>query len=76
MMKNSDSPDLMWKSAKSFMGWASQGSPQQLQVGNELITSAKEIAQLMNNYFVTKVSSIRACMGEKDFPICKLKDFM
>jgi len=76
MMKISDSPDLMWKSAKSFMGWASQGSPQQLQVGNELITSAKEIAHSMNNYFVTKVSSIRACMGEKDFPICKLKDFM
>ena len=55
MMKNIDSPTLMWKSAKSFMGWTSHGSPQQLQVGNKLMTSARDIAHSMNDYFITKV---------------------
>ena len=54
-----DSPDLVWKKAKNFMGWKSQGVPAQIKVGNDLITSAKKIANLLNNFFVNKVETIR-----------------
>ena len=53
MTAAADDPELLWKSAKSFMGWKSQGTPNQLNVGNQLITSAKLIAQAMNEFFIS-----------------------
>jgi hypothetical protein len=61
MTEVADSPDLVWKSAKSFMGWKSQGTPNQLKIGNQLVTSAKMIAQAMNEFFLNKVQTI--CTG-------------
>ena len=57
-----DSPDLVWKSAKCFMGWKHQGTPTQINIGNKLVTSAKLIAQTMNEFFLNKVQTIRAGM--------------
>ena len=68
--------DLVWKNAKSFMGWKCKGTPNQIKIGNELITSARKIANLMNDYFVEKISTIRASMGSASFPISKLKNMM
>ena len=76
MMEVSDSPDLLWKNAKTFMGWTSQGPPQQIQVDNVLLTSARKMSQCMNEYFVGKVNKIRAGMIDAPFPISNLKDFM
>ena len=65
-----DSPNLVWKNAKLFMGWKSQGIPTQLQVGNVLVTSAKKIAQHMNEFFLNKVDTIRAGIAyTRDRPI-------
>ena len=76
MAETYDSPDLVWKTAKSFMGWKSTGTPTQLKVDNQLITSAKKIAQLMNEYFLNKVDRIRAGMPAAAFDTSKIRDFM
>ena len=44
------------------MGWKTQGTPTQINIGNKLITSAKLIAQKMNEFFIDKVQTIRAGM--------------
>ena len=54
-----DSPEALWKSTKSFMGWKSVGTPSQLEVNGKLETKSSRIAQLMNNFFINKVRYIR-----------------
>ena len=55
-----DSPANTWNAAKSFMDWEqSGGPPQQLSVGNNLITKASLIAAEMNEFFINKVKQIR-----------------
>ena len=51
MAEVADKPELVWKRAKSFMGWKSLGIPTQLMVGNVLFTSPKKIAQHINEFF-------------------------
>ena len=71
-----DNPDLVWKSAKSFMGWKKQGTPAQISIGNKLITSAKLIAQTMNEFFLNKVQTIRAGMQPVACNMDKVNDVM
>ena len=72
----SDSPSLLWKSAKNIMGWKSHGIPNQIRMNNVLITSPKKLAQSLNQFFVDKVASIRKSMAECVFPDTKLKEIM
>ena len=51
------SPEILWKTAKNFMGWKNSGAPVQLNVDGTLITSAKNIAQIMNQLFLEKSKS-------------------
>ena len=57
-----DNPGMTWNLAKSRMNWSSPGPPRQLEVkiGStlRLLTRAKDIAQAMNEYFISKVESI------------------
>ena len=76
MSEVADSPDIVWKTAKSFMGWKTQGTPNQLKVDNQLVTSAKKIAQYMNEYFINKVQVIRDGMREVTFSLAKVHDIM
>ena len=71
-----DSPDVVWKTAKSFMGWKTQGTPNQLKVDSQLVTSAKKIAQSMNEFFINKVQIIRAGMTAVAFTLTKVHDIM
>ena len=71
-----DCPDILWKNAKSFMGWKSQSSPQQIQVNGTVFTSSRKIAHFMNEYFISKINSIRSAMNAAPFPTAKLKDIM
>ena len=54
-----DSPEKVWKTAKSFMGWKSTGTPNQLEVDGKLETKPSRLAELMNNFFIDKVVTIR-----------------
>ena len=71
-----DCPATLWKTAKSFMGWKSQNSPQQIKVNDTLLTSPRKIAQCMNEYFINKVVTIRSNMTNAPVPLVKLKELM
>ena len=64
------------ENGKSFMGWQSNGTPNQLKVNNQLVTSAKAIAQLMNEFFLNKVHEIRAGMTNAAFEIEQVHNIM
>ena len=55
------------------MDWKTQGPPQQLQVGGKLVTSARIIAKLMNEFFLEKIEKIIQGMGKisTNFEACK-----
>ena len=57
------SPSATWSTAKAFMGWKTTGTPHQLEVNNVLVTKASMIAKLMNEYFISKVKTIRNSMN-------------
>ena len=71
-----DCPETLWKTAKFFMGWKSLSSPQQIQVGNEIIVSPRKIAQSINDYFIDKVAAIRSSMVSASLPTNKLREIM
>ena len=71
-----DSSDLVWRTAKSFMGWKGSGTPTQLQVNHELVTSPRKIAQYMNEYFLEKVSKIRTSMPPSEMNTSKIQSMM
>ena len=57
-------PSKTWSLAKKFMDWTSPGPPSQLEVEEDnkitLYTKAKDIARIMNTFFITKVQTIVA----------------
>ena len=63
-------PTKTWGLAKKFMEWTSPGPPTQLEVEEEkkitLYTKAKDLARVMNEFFITKVQNI--VKGLKDVP--------
>ena len=46
------------------MEWKTTGTPHQIEVGGRLITKARLIATHMNEFFVEKIQTIRASMGQ------------
>ena len=63
-------PSKTWGLAKKFMEWAAPGPPTQLEVEEKkkivLYTKAKDLARIMNEYFITKVQNI--VKGLRDVP--------
>ena len=76
MQQAMNSPDTLWKTAKGFMGWKSTGSPTQLQIDNKLVTSAHEMAQAMNYFFVGKIENIRATLPPVELNTIKIRENM
>ena len=70
--ENLDSASKTWKTAKMFMNWKTTGTPHQLEVNGSLITSARDIAGFMNEYFIEKVRMIRGAMvpTEENYSTC------
>ena len=48
-----------WSIVKSFMNWKTCGTPDQLEVNNQLVTKAADIAKIMSEYLINKVKTIR-----------------
>ena len=57
--ENLESPSKVWATAKTFMGWESFGTPNQLEVSNTIVTKPAIIAELLTNFFINKVITIR-----------------
>ena len=62
--ENLDSASKTWNTAKMFMEWKTTGTPHQIEVGGRFITRARLIATHMNEFFVEKIQTIRASMGQ------------
>ena len=61
--ENLDSASKTWKTAKMFMDWKTTGTPHQIEVSGRLVTSARQIATFMNEFFIDKVQRIRGAMA-------------
>ena len=77
-----------WNSIKHFMDWKYSGPPNQIVAGNIIHRKAKEVATLMNDYFIEKVTclkdkfkessiDLRGCQKAMHSKRCKLQlDFI
>ena len=65
--ENLEDPSSMWSTVKGFMGWKKAGSPSQIEKDAVLYTKAKEVAKYMNEFFVTKVTTIKEAF--KNIPV-------
>ena len=50
---------LTWDSVKAFMDWKGPASPHQLVVENKFYRKSKEVANLLNEFFIGKIKSLR-----------------
>ena len=67
----------VWKNVKGILNWQSSGSPSKLFYKGSLRTKAQDIADSQNEYFIEKVSQIRANLPEPVAdPLSKLKSLM
>ena len=72
-----DCPSKTWSLAKKLMDWVSPGPPTQLEVEDNkkitLYTKAKDLARIMNEFFINKVQTIVSGLGNghTDLSGCK-----
>ena len=56
---NLENPTSMWGTVKGFMNWKRTGTPSQIVKDNILYTKAKQVAKIMNEFFVEKVKNLK-----------------
>ena len=73
---NNDSGKL-WKNILGWLNWCSSGSPTKLYHAGQIVTSPAKLAEIMNNFFVSKVATIRQNLpSPNDDPLKTLKHIM
>ena len=55
----SNDPGKLWKNVLGWLNWCSSASPTKLYHAGQIITSPGKLAEIMNNFFVDKVTTIR-----------------
>ena len=77
-LKNcSSSPGEQWQLVLGWLDWKTARSPTQLFHGGRMINKPSEIADTQNEYFINKVSQIRANLPQQvSDPLAKLKFLM
>ena len=53
-------PRDMWANLKSLMGWKTNGPPTQLIDNGNIVSSPKELATTMNNFFINIIKKLEA----------------
>ena len=48
----------LWKNILGWLNWCSSGSPTKLYHKEQIVTAPPKLAEIMNNYFIDKVTSI------------------
>ena len=51
-------PGKLWKNVLGWLNWSSSGSPSKLYYAGEMVSSPGRLANIMNNFFVSKISRI------------------
>ena len=73
----SNNSGKLWKNILGWLNWCSSGSPTRLYHAGQIVTSPARLAEIMNNFFVNKISTI--CQGlppPTDDPLSTLKNIM
>ena len=52
-------PGKLWKNILGWLNWCSSGSPSKLYHAGQIVTSPAKLANIMNNFFVIKIATIR-----------------
>ena len=73
----SGSPSKVWKNILGWLNWTSSSSPSKLYFDNSVVTSPARMANVMNNYYITKVNDIRNALPPPSVdPLGPLKRMM
>ena len=77
LAKCNNDPGKLWKNILGWLNWCSAGSPSKLYDSNQIVTSPPRLAEIMNNYFVSKVATIRQNLpSQTDDPLKTLKNIV
>ena len=77
LSSNGRNPADVWKSVKSVLGWGDSGPPTRLYHEGKFINNPKGLATTMNQYFWTKVETLRRGIPASDMdPLARLKESM
>ena len=52
-------PGKLWKNILGWLNWCSSGAPSKLYHAGQMVTSPARLADIMNNFFVNKIATIR-----------------
>ena len=52
-------PGKLWKNILGWLNWCSSGSPSKLYHAGQIVTSPAKLAEILNNFFVDKIDTIR-----------------
>ena len=52
-------PGKLWKNILGWLNWCSSGSPSKLYHAGQIVTSPAKLANIMNNFFVNKITAIQ-----------------
>ena len=70
-------PGKLWKSILGWLNWSSSGSPTKLYHDGQIESSPSKLANIMNNFFVNKIATIREGLPPPtDDPLSTLKHIM
>ena len=74
--ENIEDPNSMWGTVKGFMDWKRSGTPSQIVVNNVLYKKAKDVAKLMNEFFISKVENLRRGFGGQNLNLTHCRQAM
>ena len=70
-------PGKLWKNVLGWLNWCSSGSPSKLYHAGQIVTSPAKLAEIMNNFFVDKIATIRQGLpSQTDDPLRTLQKIM
>ena len=52
-------PGKLWKNVLGWLNWSSSGSPSKLYHNGQILKSPSKLTNIMNDFFISKVSTIR-----------------
>ena len=70
-------PSKLWKNVLGWLNWSSSASPTKLYKDGQLVTSPARLADIMNNFFIDKISKIRQNLpASTGNPLATLENMM
>ena len=59
LKSSGDDTGTVWKNIKTWLGWSLGGPPSKLIENGSIFNKPRDLAKIMDNYFVSKVKNLR-----------------